>query len=515
MPIYKGNTPIVGIYKGSTEIVRRYRGADLIYESAKWLPYSFSPFILTTLPQTIDGLNVRDAQKITSLKGNSVAWNQLCADNFGASTSYWARNRVTQTNNNNIATFVSNSNAYNQVSFYHPFPAGQLTKGNKYLVRIKVRLTSGLCSDFRLYMQNDLTIVRNPQLNVWYDLSFIWTNTRENNQTVNGLVTQRTYSSVDDIVVNSDSFEAKEPQLFDLTLMFNAGSEPTSVLEFNRLFPNAYYAYDAGRLRSSQASALKATGYNQSSVDRTQGTLVGGDYSSNNAQNFSEGEYYLGISANDYINRNPVSNFSKTETSVTFTTSVTSYGVALPVRVIAGQTYNLEMTISDGMAYRYISWYDESGRFISYISGTDATQYTAPSNAYWGVILLRPSSSSASVAVTYSNICLHLTGKTGYEPYWSETYQLPNIVLRSTPSVRDELFPDGIVTRRVGIRAYQSGDENDVTVITDKTNTYYALATPTTEQSTAFQEQTRIDPYGTMEMTTDIPQGMDSKLKCK
>lgn len=491
MPIYKGNTPIVGIYKGSTEIVRRYRGADLIYESAKWLPYSFSPFILTALPQTVDGLNVRDAQKITSLKGNSVAWNQLY---YGGDLEARTISGITFTKNQD-GTYTLNGTATADIDQNIEFSYRTLNSTHKYL--LKGCPTGGSTTTYYIRM---LRLIN-------YDIG----NGVLENANSNGA------SRINIVVKNGTSINnlVFKPQLFDLTLMFGPGNEPTSVLEFTRLFPNAYYAYDAGTLRSSQASALKTTGYNQSSVDRTQGTLVGEDYSSNNAQNFSEGEYYLGITANDYINRNPVSNFSKTETSVTFTTSVTSYGVALPVRVIAGQTYNLEMTISDGTAYRYISWYDESGRFISYNSGTNATQYTAPNNAYWGVILLRPSSSSASTAVTYSNICLHLTGKTGYEPYWTETYQLPNIVLRSTPSVRDELSPDGIVTRRVGIRAYQSGDENDATVITDKTNTYYALATPTTEQSTAFQEQTRIDPYGTMEMTTDIPQGMDSKLKCK
>ena len=38
------------------------------------------------------------------------------------------------------------------------------------------------------------------------------------------------------------------PQLFDLTTMFGAGNEPTSVAEFEALFPASYYPYDAGSL---------------------------------------------------------------------------------------------------------------------------------------------------------------------------------------------------------------------------------------------------------------------------
>ena len=40
------------------------------------------------------------------------------------------------------------------------------------------------------------------------------------------------------------------PQLFDLTAMFGAGNEPSTVAEFEALFPEPYYAYDAGSLLS-------------------------------------------------------------------------------------------------------------------------------------------------------------------------------------------------------------------------------------------------------------------------
>lgn len=37
----------------------------------------------------------------------------------------------------------------------------------------------------------------------------------------------------------------------DLTQMFGAGNEPTTVAEFNRIFPNNYYQYNAGEIRST------------------------------------------------------------------------------------------------------------------------------------------------------------------------------------------------------------------------------------------------------------------------
>lgn len=61
--------------------------------------------------------------------------------------------------------------------------------------------------------------------------------------------------------------------------------------------------------------------------------------------------------------------------------------------------------------------------------------------------------------------------------------------LRSAGSVHDELQAgktEWTVLRRIGTRAYQAGDESDPDVLTDNTNTYYALTTPTTDAPTSY-----------------------------
>lgn len=63
----------------------------------------------------------------------------------------------------------------------------------------------------------------------------------------------------------------------------------------------------------------------------------------------------------------------------------------------------------------------------------------------------------------------------------------------------DTYASDGTVTRRYGVRAYQSGDESDGTVITDMTNTVYPLATPTTETAATYRNPQIVDPFGTEE----------------
>lgn len=58
-------------------------------------------------------------------------------------------------------------------------------------------------------------------------------------------------------------------------------------------------------------------------------------------------------------------------------------------------------------------------------------------------------------------------------------------ILKGAPSVADRLYFDEVSKKwvadiKVDSRAYTSGDESDATVITDKTNTWYALTTPET-----------------------------------
>lgn len=51
--------------------------------------------------------------------------------------------------------------------------------------------------------------------------------------------------------------------IVDLTLMFGAGNEPTTVAEFEKLFPLPYYDYNAGNIKNNMTTAVKFTGFNQ------------------------------------------------------------------------------------------------------------------------------------------------------------------------------------------------------------------------------------------------------------
>lgn len=71
--------------------------------------------------------------------------------------------------------------------------------------------------------------------------------------------------------------------MFDLTKMFGAGNEPSTIEEFKAMFPNDYYPYNEGELVSfgqSDETAIKSVGFNL--------------WDGNNARVFGNKTYYIG-----------------------------------------------------------------------------------------------------------------------------------------------------------------------------------------------------------------------------
>lgn len=331
-------------------------------------------------------------------------------------------------------------------------------------------------------------------------------------------------------------------QVFDLTLMFGAGKEPTTVLEFNRLFPEPYYEYNAGELLSCKSNSYKVVGYNQFDGELEQGFVNG---------------------SGTLVNNDPNSVITK------------NY-----IRVIAGQEYSASV-IATGYNTFSIVEYDANHNFIKrtgYITESISGHELTSNTSYIKVYLYFNSATNTDAV---SELCVHLTydgTKTGYEPYESKTYILPNVELRSAGSVYDELKPNGTLIRRLGIvdlgtlnwsyqgvfaqgfgvyvidglgstngivanaicAKYQVVNTGDTTtdksirlhyvnssypcllevIDTDYTDAttfkqslsgvylVYELATPTTTQSAPFAENTDINNWGTQEFIGNgVPQG--------
>ena len=106
--------------------------------------------------------------------------------------------------------------------------------------------------------------------------------TKGNNIPYSGIITSNNDTNADLFVRYSNSQEAPIESLtlnpdtimaIDLTQMFGEGNEPTTVEEFEAMFPNAYYEYNEGTLISNDAVGIKSVGFNAWDEELTDGLI--------------------------------------------------------------------------------------------------------------------------------------------------------------------------------------------------------------------------------------------------
>ena len=204
------------------------------------------------------------------------------------------------------------------------------------------------------------------------------------------------------------------PQIFDLTAMFGSGNEPSTVAEFEALYPEPYYSYDPGSLLPVRIEGVETVGFNQWDEVWERGTI-----NANNGTNITSDAM---IRSKNYI------------------------------PVLPDQTYYFK-----GKAYfwaysadkSYVGRIDHSG--AAGTSSVDNNTITVPNDVHFLRFVLM-----STYGTTYNHdICINLSdpARNGtYEPYWSSQRTIPAATyfpqgLRSAGSVRDELRADAAVTR--------------------------------------------------------------------
>lgn len=79
------------------------------------------------------------------------------------------------------------------------------------------------------------------------------------------------------------------PQIYDLTAMFGSGNEPASVEEFEKIFPAAYYPYNAGEIVSTGVTEV-AVGDTAHKIPEAIKALPGYGWSAGTARNYVDYE---------------------------------------------------------------------------------------------------------------------------------------------------------------------------------------------------------------------------------
>lgn len=273
------------------------------------------------------------------------------------------------------------------------------------------------------------------------------------------------------------NIQYKNFQLFDLTAMFGEGNEPTAE-EFQAMFPNEYYE-PCEKIIDFKGNAIKTIGFNQLNLEgRTEGVTSGnGTIATLRPELLDTSKYFLGITTNNVYGRSASTINKISYNSLSITCKAHGYGVGFPVEVSPNANYQISVASIENNGLISAVFYDEKGGYISYLGATATTStITSPPNAKIMLVLFFRADINQETEILQPCVhYVHSGNRNGeYEEYEEFVRELPDIELKSTHNVFDELTAEKHI-QRVGVRAYQEGDENDATLLTDKATTYYPL----------------------------------------
>lgn len=365
--------------------------------------------------------SIRDKSAvIRGIKGNSVVWEQklqaiLKREDFEGATTYYDydTNECVVQNISRTSNYSIGSTRWQIKPDYYTVPNHvYLLLSDKDYVGVGVYSYS---SDF----QNVNTIKAHTGNDILYfriDRTFDWVN-----------------------VCPIGSEIRFRMMLFDLTVMFGAGNEPTTVDEFYARIPERVdlTAYNAGELISMNVYAIETNGFNQ-----------------------WDEEWEVGE-----INENTGEN-----ADVTYRIRSKNF-----IPIIGGETYNFHCASNGKTLYFSVACYDENKKFIGAVKNgiypsTSATSanYHNPWTFEKDVAYIR-FATAPLYGTTYKNdICINLS-HTGvrngeYEPYWKSIKDLSVIKkyfhdgMRSAGSAYDEIVFDKSREKWVAIKRIGSVD---------------------------------------------------------
>lgn len=208
-------------------------------------------------------------------------------------------------------------------------------------------------------------------------------------------------------------------QLFNLTEMYGAGNEPTTVAQFRQDFPNEMYDYSPECWKKFRRLKYVTETKNLFKFSNEVGTLNGG-FGPNVARNFEEGKWYIGFTTNNYYSPNNIIAYSFKDNLIYYNGYGAGYGLSRAFKCEPNSNYNIScLTIGisgSGLGYIYAGFYDESGNYISNNNiEINNRSFTTPANCKWLIITL----STRGVAEVYFKDIQVEKGSTAtpYQPY--------------------------------------------------------------------------------------------------
>ncbi len=312
------------------------------------------------------GKSIKDGRAyIKRIKGNSVVWNQLCK-------------RVSNPVSANGITIIDNGDSYT------------ISGTAEANTRIPI---SNFFENINTHIYCMIGCPQNGSISTYY-LEEGYTGRYDSG---NGYIGSFSKTSNQNhrlgILVKSgvtiSSPLTFRPKVFNLTKMFGAGNEPTTIEEFYQRIPQGIdiTAYNEGEIIDMRAEGIKSVGDNAWDEQWRNG-IYG---STNGIVNLNQKDFVCNLN---------------------------------PIRVLPSAEYSIEIPTKEGYAFLY----DENMQYLGY-EGTFTTIKT-PSNAYYMNFY-----AARSYGNTYKHdIIIRLVHSgwkqdtdAGYQPYWQDTLPLPII----------------------------------------------------------------------------------------
>lgn len=405
-----------------------------------------------------------------TLVGGSIVWNQLVKDGNFTSASNWkgggTYGACSATFTNNVATITINDNTQTSARpNLQPQTISEPILNHKYFITVDCNPSKALASNNLAVLYGGVFFLGAVEANTWNKMSKI-VNAENVAQNSGTLYTQSYVTYFD----NGDTLKYRNYNTIDLTAALGStiadyvysletATAGAGVAWVRKYFPGVYYGFCEPHFEHVQTSAKETVGFNQFDEDFESGDI------NNSGVPYANADYK--------------------------------------------RSKNFSDCLPNTVYYKYCAtrlwmfFYDSEQNFIEKSSATNNTTVTTPQNARYFKVVVDKNAGEA---------CINIHGDRDgeYEAYRKRTYPIEPKVLRGVLKLDsanrlyfdgDIYEHDGTVTRRYGIRAYQSGDESLADAITDGTNTVYKLTTPATETAEPFQSPMVVDPLGTEEFT--------------
>ena len=345
--------------------------------------------------------------RIEAIQGNTVVFNQL-AQTVSRTNSDNGISVVLDGNGKATVSGTASSDA--SVACVHPNVIAAIS-GHKYLMK---GVPSGGSRSTYYMITTNVAVWGDSQLRSDYGSGIILTAQASGN--VGVLLAVKNSQTVD---------SAFYPQFFDLTQMFGAGNEPSTVAEFESLFPETYYPYDAGSLLNVNMEDVRTVGFNQFDEVWESGLIAQAGIDS------ADNKY---LRAKNYT------------------------------RVFGGATYHITRgAYAQAVNFFGLAFYDVNKEFISRpnipaLNNVTEADYTAPIAAYYVRPVFGNSGGSAITPEQAPTLCINISNAAlngTYKPYTTDTREIPVSTyfpdgMKSAGSIHDELTMSKAV-KRVGV----------------------------------------------------------------